>query len=277
METKRSVKQFDLGHIRIDENLQGVKLASFSRRFIAYALDWIIISVCTQFVLLIIPLFLLLLLLQKKFQYTIKKSRRVIKKSVLNMGRKLEENTTIAPTLKRRFNKSMVIYINILLYLPIIASVLYLISIGFEYFSPTQYAEVAENTGSFLHFLTRPVFDLTDSFGLLIKFFGAFLYFSVFTWKWQGQTPGKRLLKISIVKLDGSKISFWNSFERVSGYTASASIVFLGFIQYYWDKNAQTTHDKIAETIVIEVEKSIDQVSGSENAPVSENTIVAAE
>lgn len=264
MEAKSGVKQFDLTHIRVDEKLQGAKLASFSRRFIAYALDWIIILVCTQFAFLIIPLFLLLLLFKRKLKYTIKKSRRVIKMGVLNMGKKLDENTTITPSLKRHFSKSMVIYLNILLYLPIVASILYLTLITLEFFSPEYYNVIATRSGSILHLLTRPIVDLTDSLGLLANFLGAFLYFSVFTWKWQGQTPAKRLLKISVVKLNGSKISFWNSFERASGYTASASIIFLGFIQYFWDKNAQTTHDKIAETIVIEMKEILDKTPVSE-------------
>lgn len=253
MEQKSALKQFNLSHLRVDEKLQGARLASFSRRFLAYALDWIIIIVCTEFIYLVIPLFLLLLLFRGKLHSTLTKSRRIIKKNVLHMGRKLEENTTITPALKKQFTRNMVIYIYLLLYFPVLGSILYLLLIFLEFISPQDYHMIQANFASIFHLLSRPVLDLTDGLGLISRFFGAFLYFSIFTWKWQGQTPAKRLLRICIVKLDGTGISFWNSFERTSGYTASTSIVFLGFLQYFWDRNAQTTHDKIAETIVIEV------------------------
>ncbi len=253
MEVKTKVKQFDVGHVRVDEKLQGAKLASFSRRLIAYGVDWLIIVVCTQFLFLVIPLVLVLLLFKRKLNYSLIKSRRIIKKSVIGISRRLDDNTTITPILKRKFSRGMVVYLYLLLYLPIVGSLLYLSILIIGYFSPQDYNAITASTGSFLHLISKPVLDLSDGFGLLMKFFGAFLYFSIFTWRWQGQTPAKRLLKISVVKLDGSKISFYNSLERASGYTASASIVFLGFLQYFWDRNAQTTHDKIAETIVVEV------------------------
>lgn len=190
---------------------------------------------------------------QKKLHYTIIKSRRLIKRSVLMGGKKIEENTVIAPSLKRRFTRGMVVYLYILLYLPIVATILYFSLIVMEYFSPQTYQNVTANLTSVFHLMSRPVFDLTNSVDLIARFFGAFAYFSVFTWKWKGQTPAKRLFRIGIVKIDGSPITFYNSLERASGYTASASIVLLGFVQYFWDRNAQTTHDKIAETVVIDI------------------------
>lgn len=59
-------------------------------------------------------------------------------------------------------------------------------------------------------------------------------------------------MKIKVVKLNGTPITLWNSFERFSGYSSSASLLLLGFLQYYWDANHQTTHDKITETIVVQ-------------------------
>jgi hypothetical protein len=125
MKDKTTIKQFNFAHLRVDEKLHGANLASFTRRFLAYSLDWIIIIVCTQFLFLIIPLFLLFLIFKRKLHYTIVKSRRIIKRSVLMAGKKLEENTLIAPSLKRRFTRGMVFYIYVLLYLPVIATFLY--------------------------------------------------------------------------------------------------------------------------------------------------------
>jgi len=253
MEENSKIKQFNIGHVRVDEKLQGAKLASFSRRLIAYGIDWVIIAICTQFLFLVIPLGLALLFFRKKLNYSLIKSRRIIKKSVIGISRRLDDNTTITPMLKRKFSRNLVVYLYILLYLPIVGSLLYLAILVVGYISPQDYNVITANAGSFLHLISKPVLDLSDGFGLLMKFFGAFIYFAIFTWRWQGQTPAKKLLKIGVVKLDGTKISLYNSLERASGYTASASIVFLGFLQYFWDRNAQTTHDKIAETIVVEL------------------------
>src|SRR5690606_32385148 len=110
---------------------------------------------------------------------------------------------------KKHFTSWMVIYVYIILYLPVIGAVVYLFFISLEYISPSYYELAATRTGSIFHLLARPVLDLADGLNLLARFFGAFLYFSIFTWQWNGQTPAKKLLKISIVKLDGSELSFW--------------------------------------------------------------------
>lgn len=247
-----AVKQFDLSHFQIDSKLQGARLASFSRRWLAYSIDWVIIWSCTKFIALLFPLVLVLLLFKKRFSRTLIRSRRLIKIKAVHLGNKLETTSGIEPVLKRRFTRGMVFYLYLLLYLPVFMVFVYIGSLALELFSAEIYQKLSAEAAAIFNVLTRPVTDLSDAMKLISRFFGAFLYFSVFVWKWKGQTPGKRLMKIRIVKLNGTPMTFWNSLERASGYTASAAIVFLGFFQYFWDKNAQTTHDKITETIVIE-------------------------
>jgi uncharacterized RDD family membrane protein YckC len=79
----------------------------------------------------------------------------------------------------------------------------------------------------------------------------AALYYSVFTAWWQGSTPGKRLLGLKVVKLDGSSLTLWESFGRYGGYGAGLATGLLGFIQVYWDPNRQAIQDKISETLVL--------------------------
>ncbi len=79
----------------------------------------------------------------------------------------------------------------------------------------------------------------------------AALYHSVFIAWFRGRTPGKKLIKIRAVKLDGSAFSLWDSFGRYGGYGAGFATGLLGFIQIYWDANRQAIQDKIAETVVI--------------------------
>lgn len=77
------------------------------------------------------------------------------------------------------------------------------------------------------------------------------LYFTAFVALMHGQTPGKRIVGIRIVRLDGKPIGWWASFERFGGYAASIVTGLGGFFQILWDKNRQGVHDKIAETVVV--------------------------
>lgn len=68
-----------------------------------------------------------------------------------------------------------------------------------------------------------------------------------------GATPGKKLMGIKIVKIDGSKIDYSAAILRsVFGYTLSSAALSLGFLWVIWDKKKQGWHDKIASTVVIE-------------------------
>jgi hypothetical protein len=79
------------------------------------------------------------------------------------------------------------------------------------------------------------------------------VYFATFTTLMRGQTPGKKLLGIRVIRLDGEALTGWMSFERFGGYAASAATGLLGFAQILWDRNRQALHDKVAETVVIRV------------------------
>jgi uncharacterized RDD family membrane protein YckC len=81
----------------------------------------------------------------------------------------------------------------------------------------------------------------------------AAFYFTVLTSIWHGQTPGKKLFKVRVIQLDGTKLSMWDSFGRYGGYGAGLATGLLGFLQIYWDPNRQAIHDKISATIVIDV------------------------
>lgn len=110
----------------------------------------------------------------------------------------------------------------------------------------------AEKPHGIRSFLTNALDDLGVGFGWLAVYFTAFLAM------WRGQTPGKRLLGIRVLRLDGQPLGWWLSFERFGGYAASASVGLLGFAQILWDKNRQGLHDKACETIVVrEMPKTI--------------------
>lgn len=77
------------------------------------------------------------------------------------------------------------------------------------------------------------------------------LYFTAFLALWNGRTPGKRLLGIRVVRLNGEPLGWWDSFSRFGGYAASVLTGLLGFAQLLWHPNRQALHDRIAGTVVI--------------------------
>ncbi|HEX8276088.1 MAG TPA: RDD family protein [Longimicrobiaceae bacterium] len=90
---------------------------------------------------------------------------------------------------------------------------------------------------------------VADELGLGFGWTG--LYFTAFLTLWRGQTPGKRLLGIRVVRLSGAPIGWWAAFERFGGYAASIFTGLLGFLQVTWDRNRMALHDKITETVVV--------------------------
>ncbi|HEY0020228.1 MAG TPA: RDD family protein [Longimicrobium sp.] len=108
----------------------------------------------------------------------------------------------------------------------------------------TQRLERAENRG-LLHAIT----GLLDELGLGFGWTG--LYFTAFLALWRGQTPGKKLAGVRVVRLNGQPMTLWTSFERFGGYAAGLVTGLLGFAQVFWDRNRQMIHDKIVETVVV--------------------------
>jgi uncharacterized RDD family membrane protein YckC len=106
-------------------------------------------------------------------------------------------------------------------------------------------AEQGEERGPILATIGSVADDLGIGFGW------AALYFTAFLALWNGQTPGKRLMGIQVIRLDGQPLGWWISFERFGGYAAAIWTGLLGFLQILWDRNRQGIHDKIAETVVI--------------------------
>nr|WP_275658926.1 RDD family protein [Shewanella sp. Isolate11] len=84
----------------------------------------------------------------------------------------------------------------------------------------------------------------------------AAFYFTVFIAWFDGQTLGKKLLNIRVIKLDSSPITLWGAFGRYGGYGAGFATGLLGFMQILWDANRQAIQDKISATVVIDLSKA---------------------
>lgn len=90
---------------------------------------------------------------------------------------------------------------------------------------------------------------VADEVGLGFGWAG--LYFTIFLAYWSGRTPGKKLMRIRVVRLDGKPIGVWISFNRFGGYAASVFTGLLGFFEMFWDRNRQALQDHIAQTVVV--------------------------
>jgi len=79
----------------------------------------------------------------------------------------------------------------------------------------------------------------------------AAMYMTVFLSWWNGQTVGKKVMRIRVLRLDGEPINWWIAFERAGGYAAGFATGLLGFAQVWWDANRQAIHDRIVGTVVV--------------------------
>jgi uncharacterized RDD family membrane protein YckC len=80
----------------------------------------------------------------------------------------------------------------------------------------------------------------------IVLFIGYFTYFHGIN----GRTPGKMLLGLQVLSVDGTPVGFGIAFLRSVGYLLSA-IFYIGFIWAAFDRKKQGWHDKIAATVVI--------------------------
>jgi uncharacterized RDD family membrane protein YckC len=82
------------------------------------------------------------------------------------------------------------------------------------------------------------------------------LYFCLALYVGNGQTIGKRVVRIQVISLTHKRITFWQALERSLGYGASFLEGGLVFAQFFIQRNRQCAHDRLAETIVIDASKS---------------------
>ncbi len=82
-------------------------------------------------------------------------------------------------------------------------------------------------------------------------------YFVLFEWLWDGQTPGKRLLKLRVIREDGRPITLWEAmarnllrvFDAMPGFLLP--IYSVGLIAIFLSSRDQRVGDIFAGTVVI--------------------------
>ena len=66
-----------------------------------------------------------------------------------------------------------------------------------------------------------------------------------------GQTPGKKMLGIRVIKANGAPLTFVDVLVRYIGYFINSAILMLGWIWAIFDEGNQGWHDKLAGTYVV--------------------------
>lgn len=91
---------------------------------------------------------------------------------------------------------------------------------------------------------------------VLMALFGMVLavaYYVFFT-GYSGQTPGKMLMRIKVVRTDGTALTYGRAFLReVIGKFTSGIILGIGYLMVAFDNRKQGLHDKMADTFVIKI------------------------
>ena len=93
---------------------------------------------------------------------------------------------------------------------------------------------------------------------LIIALFLIFAgYFIFFEWLWNGQTPGKRLLKLRVIREDGRPITLWEAMARnlLRIFDAVPGLVLpvysIGLIAIFTSRRDQRIGDLFAGTVVV--------------------------
>jgi uncharacterized RDD family membrane protein YckC len=76
------------------------------------------------------------------------------------------------------------------------------------------------------------------------------IFYNIGFWMLAGQTPGKRIMGVRIVRTDGGRLRWGNAVRRQVGYWIS-NLLWLGYLWILLDNRRQGWHDKLAGTIVV--------------------------
>lgn len=101
--------------------------------------------------------------------------------------------------------------------------------------------------------LTRLSANALKTLLVLLVFGLQWIYFNVFEWIWNGQTPGKRLLHLRVIKIDGSPVSgidvLLRNLSRPIDTLGPMGLI--GLLMIFTSKKAQRIGDLMARTIVV--------------------------
>ncbi len=109
----------------------------------------------------------------------------------------------------------------------------------------------ARNTAD--DWMTKLTSNAVTTLLILLIFGFQWVYFNFFEWLWNGQTPGKRLLHLRVIKADGSPVSGIDVLLRnlARPIDTMGPMGLLGLLMIFVSRKAQRLGDLMAQTLVI--------------------------
>jgi len=106
-------------------------------------------------------------------------------------------------------------------------------------------------TTQYLSGAAAPDFSSLDGFSRFAPSIIDLIYYVYFpASRWQA-TPGKRICRIYIIRVDGGRVTAWLALGRLLAYLVSALPLFLGYFMIGWTKQKTALHDLICGTRVV--------------------------
>ncbi len=105
--------------------------------------------------------------------------------------------------------------------------------------------------GIILGIITGLLFAGAKNAGGAAGFIVGVAYQWYFLTQQNGQTPGKRVMGIRVIKVSGAPLTFADALIRYIGYYINSVVFMIGWIWALFDKNHQGWHDKLAGTVVV--------------------------
>ena len=159
------------------------------------------------------------------------------------------ERVPLAFALASIGNRFIAVAIDHLIQFTAIAAVAFVFLFAAGFWSDPELGMAADPTGSFPNWLIAV---------MILVLFALFTgYFAAFEWWWEGQTPGKRLMKLRVLREDGRPITLWEAvarnllriFDAIPGFVIPVYSV--GLIVVFLSNRDQRVGDLFAGTVVI--------------------------
>lgn len=97
------------------------------------------------------------------------------------------------------------------------------------------------------------IFGRADAGGV-----GGFIIGLLYNWYFwtrnRGQTPGKMLMKVRVIKASGEPLTDADAVIRYIGYYINSALIMIGWIIAFFDDKNQGLHDKLVSTYVVKAE-----------------------
>lgn len=112
---------------------------------------------------------------------------------------------------------------------------------------------IAIETGAFLVGFSSEELRLMFSPLIFTCCLATYAIYYTFYHGYYGQTLGKILLGLKVIRTNGEDLSYSVAFKRFLGYFASSFFFGFGYLMPIFTKRRQALHDKIADTVVIKI------------------------